>query len=242
VLESSEKALRLFRKVRLQQAQRRLPIIPLKFVNHPENRHRRLVIQPQSRQITHPQAPIAQPDNKILLREAQGSKAFDADCNQFHICTCARFAENVAVKLVMRTQPPFLWLFVAEILCHIEPLDRPFEGIGSAADHAGERWRQFRAQRHFAVALVHEVKQLGHNFWTAFFREELQWLQSRNVVTDKAKTPGSVEPAIEQVISPGTIVRIKITKTGQALKHRVSSFKAGLDAVAPRNRCSSRRD
>src|SRR5437764_8531043 len=76
---------------------------------------------------------------------------------------------------------------------------------------------QFRAQRHLAVAFVHEMEKLSYDLGTALFAVDLGRFQDGAVPFDKATTPGELAPFRENVVSLGTIVWQKIAKTGQWL-------------------------
>ena len=69
-----------------------------------------------------------------------------------------------------------------------------------------------------ALPFVDEVKELSDQFATAFVAVEVDVLQNRTVVFDKSVARGNLAPDREDVIPAGTILRVKVAKTGQELQ------------------------
>ena len=64
----------------------------------------------------------------------------------------------------MFAQPAALLLFVTKELADGEPFERLLEFAFVRGNHASKRRRKLRAHRHFAFALVGEIKKLIDNF------------------------------------------------------------------------------
>ena len=114
----------------------------------------------------------------------------------------------------MFAQAPALLLFVTEEWADGKPLERFFELALTRGDDARQRWRQFRAQRHFPFAFVDEIEKLIDDFRAAFLPVEIGWFKQRAVPFHEAVAPGNIAPARKNVITRCAIVRQKIAKSG----------------------------
>src|SRR6516164_1343478 len=114
----------------------------------------------------------------------------------------------------MLAQSPALLFFVPEELADGEPFERFLELALVRGDDASKRGRELRAQRHFAVAFVGEIKELIDNFCAALFFVELCGFEQRPFPFDKTVTTSHFPPAREHVIAPGAVLRKEIAKTG----------------------------
>ena len=96
---------------------------------------------------------------------------------------------------------PLLLALVAEQLRHREPAHRLAQRVRLRGDHARERRRHLRAQRHLAAALVGEVVELADDLVAALPRVQLERLERRPVVLDERIAPRDVAPGPDDVSS-----------------------------------------
>ena len=101
----------------------------------------------------------------------------------------------------MFAQPAFLLALIAEELRDGEPFDRLSVVTLVSGDHAGERRRHFRSQRHGPVAFVGEVVELPDNFVAALGGVKLERFERRAVVFAEAVAARDPAPGVEDVIA-----------------------------------------
>src|ERR1051326_2260925 len=101
----------------------------------------------------------------------------------------------------MLAQSAALLFFVPKELADGEPFERFLKLALVGGDHASKRGRQLRAQRHFAVALVFEIKKLIDNLYAALFFVKLCGFERRPFPLNKAVTTRHFPPARKNVIA-----------------------------------------
>src|SRR5690242_19709707 len=114
----------------------------------------------------------------------------------------------------MLAQSAALLFFVPEEMAEGEPFERFSKFTLMRGNYAGERRRKLGAQRHFAFALVGEIKKLIDNFWAALFFVKLCGFEGRPFPFDKTVTTTHFPPARKDVIAPGALLGKEIAKTG----------------------------
>ena len=162
-----------------------------------------------------PQRAVAQPNAKIPVAEPERVQRFDAERDDFRVRGTTRFAENVGVILIKRTQTPALLLFVAIVFADAEPLNRAAKRTRARGNETCERRRHFRTQRNFAPAFVFKIEELRNDFLTGFFGEKLERFERGSVPLGKSETPRRLAPTGKDEVAHGAIFRIKLAKTGK---------------------------
>ena len=114
----------------------------------------------------------------------------------------------------MLSETAALLFFVPEELADGEPFERLLELAVVRGDDASERGCELRAQRHFALAFVGEIKKLIDNFCATLFFVKLCGFKRRAFPFDKTVPTGYFAPAREDVIAPGALLGKKIAETG----------------------------
>src|SRR5207244_10483036 len=74
-----------------------------------------------------PRISTAQPDHKILAREAKGPQCVDEQRNQLRICAGIRFADDIGIELEVFAEAALLLPFVAKELRNRKLFKRLFE-------------------------------------------------------------------------------------------------------------------
>src|SRR5204863_1886042 len=101
--------------------------------------------------------------HKILRTQSQSTKCVDGERDELCIGAAARLSEDVAVELIVLTQPSLLLALIAEHLRDAIPLDRFAKRTAARTNHSCQGRRHLRPQRHLALALIDEVVKLAND-------------------------------------------------------------------------------